>query len=67
MTDTDYMPGWTEMGVTYRDLAEMPKGQLRLLLVVRDRCEREGLSLDDTIEQMKWALNCSDPAQTPNL
>jgi hypothetical protein len=57
MQDINYMPGWTEIGVTYRELAEMPRGQLRLLLITAERCDREGLSAEATIEQMKWALN----------
>lgn len=63
MQDIDNMPGWTEMGVTYRELAEMPSGQIRLIQVVADRCRREGLSLEESIEQIRWALNRPADAQ----
>lgn len=57
MQDIDYMPGWTEVGVTYRELAEMPSAQFQLLQITAERCHRDGLSMEGTIEQMKWALN----------
>lgn len=51
------MSAMDEVGVTYRELMEMPAGQLRLLQIVVDRCRRQGLPLDESVGQINWALN----------